>query len=95
MEEFRPIVADSVVLGMLNTGELAARHFVSRGNACNLTDAGRKAVLQAWERRLDTLITHPVFGYRVSYRRLFEVQARLFVRFLLGEIDEHPPFLVR
>jgi CRISPR-associated endonuclease Cas1/CRISPR-associated protein Cas4 len=95
MEEFRPVVADSVILGTLNTGELAARHFVTRGNACNLNDAGRRTLLDAWERRLDTLVTHPVFGYRISYRRLFEVQARLFVRFLLGEIDAHPPFLVR
>ncbi len=95
MEEFRPVVADSVVLGTLNTGELASRHFVTRGNACNLNESGRRTVLDAWERRLDTLVTHPVFGYRISYRRIFEVQARLFVRFLLGEIDEHPPFLVR
>lgn len=95
MEEFRPILADSVVVGMINTGELSAAHFVRRGTACNLTDAGRRAVLKAWERRLETLVTHPVFGYRLSYRRLFEVQARLFVRFLLGEIEEHPPILVR
>ena len=95
MEEFRPIVADSVVIGALNTGELAEEHFIKRGNASNLTDAGRRAVLEAWERRMDTLITHPVFGYRISYRRVFEVQARLFGRYLLGEIAEFPSFLVR
>ncbi|HCF59081.1 MAG TPA: CRISPR-associated endonuclease Cas1, partial [Myxococcales bacterium] len=95
MEEFRPIIADSVVIGAINTGELSAGEFVTRGNACNLNDAGRRKFLQAWERRLDTLVTHPVFGYRISYRRTFEVQARLFGRYLLGEIAEYPPFVVR
>ncbi|MGI5862876.1 MAG: CRISPR-associated endonuclease Cas4g/Cas1g [Myxococcales bacterium] len=95
MEEFRPIIVDSVVIGAINTGELSASEFVTRGNACNLNDVGRRKFLQAWERRLDTLVTHPVFGYRISYRRTFEVQARLFGRYLLGEIDEYPAFVVR
>jgi CRISPR-associated protein Cas1 len=95
MEEFRPIVADSVVLSLFNTGEISEAQFVTRGGACNLTDAGRRTVLEAWERRMDALVTHPVFGYRISYRRVFEVQARLFGRFLLGEIPSYPAFLVR
>lgn len=95
MEEFRPVVADSVVLSLLNTGELGDGQFVTRGGACNLTDVGRRTALEAWERRMDTLVTHPVFGYRISYRRVFEVQARLFGRYLLGEIPSYPAFLVR
>lgn len=95
MEEFRPILADSVVLTALNTGELGRQHFVQRGPACNLNDAGRKCFLDAWERRMDTLVTHPVFGYRISYRRVIEVQTRLLGRFLLGEIDAFPAFVVR
>jgi CRISPR/Cas system-associated endonuclease Cas1 len=52
-------------------------------------------MIAAFERRLDQEITHPVFGYRVSYRRLFEVQARLFGRFLAGEIPEFPQITPR
>ncbi len=44
---------------------------------------------------MDELITHPVFGYRISYRRTFEVQARLLGRFLTGELDAYPPFRTR
>jgi CRISPR-associated protein Cas1 len=44
----------------------------------------------AYERRLDQLVTHPIFGYRLSYRRLLEVQARLLGRYLLGELDAVP-----
>lgn len=95
MEEFRPIIADSVAIKMINTGEVTERHFIRRGGACSLTDTGRKRFFEAWERRMDELVTHPVFGYRISYRRVLEVQARLFGRYLLGEIDAFPAFLVR
>ncbi len=95
MEVFRPVVADSAVLTALNTGELTAGHFVRRGPAVNLNERGRKKLIACYERRVDGLVTHPVFGYRISYRRVFEVQARLLSRHLLGEIDALPPFEVR
>jgi CRISPR-associated endonuclease Cas1/CRISPR-associated protein Cas4 len=95
MEEFRPIIGDSVVLTAINQGELTAVHFITRGPSCNLTDAGRRKFIAAYERRMDHLVTHPVFGYRISYRRVLEVQARLLGRHLLGEIDEFPAFEVR
>ncbi len=90
MEPFRPLVADSAVLRAINNGEVAAADFVERAGAVALTPKGRKAIIAAFERRLDQEITHPVFGYRISYRRLFEVQARLLGRFLAGEIPEFP-----
>ena len=40
-------------------------------------------------------ITHPVFGYRISYRRVLEVQARLLARHLTDEIPDYPPFTTR
>lgn len=52
-------------------------------------------VLNAYERRLRQKIVHPVFGYRISYRRVLEVQARLLARHLLGEIRHYPSFLTR
>jgi CRISPR-associated protein Cas1 len=94
-EEFRPLVADSVVLMLVNNGEVTPSSFLRRAGAVALTDAGRRAVLAAFERRMDTLVTHPVFGYRVSYRRILEVQARLLGRVLLGEIAEYPSFCTR
>jgi CRISPR-associated protein Cas1 len=56
---------------------------------------GRKRLLEAYERRLDTEVTHPRFGYSVSYRRVFEIQARLLARFLSGEIPGYEPFCTR
>jgi CRISPR-associated endonuclease Cas1 len=90
MEPFRPILADSTVITAINNGEVKPGDFVSAGRACALSPAGRKKMIAAFERRLATEITHPIFGYRLSYRRLLEIQARLLGRHLLGEIPELP-----
>lgn len=95
MEEFRPILADSVVVNVINTGVVTGKDFVHRGVGVMLTGDGRKKVLRAWERRLAEQVTHPVFGYRVSYRRVLEVQCRLLARHLLGELPEYPGFKTR
>ena len=68
---------------------------MSAGPAVNLKPHAKRAFIQAYERRLDQEVTHPVFGYRVSMRRLLEVQARLLARHLAGEIDEYPHYLIR
>lgn len=92
MVEFRPLICDSVVIGLINNGEVRSRDFVGRGGAWNLTPEGRRTFLAAYDRRMDQLVTHPVFGYSVSSRRILEVQARLLGRHLLGELPEYPQF---
>jgi CRISPR-associated endonuclease Cas1/CRISPR-associated protein Cas4 len=95
MEPFRPILADSTVIQVINNGEVKADGFIAAGPAVNLKPHARKAFIAAYERRLDQEVTHPMFGYRVSMRRLLEVQARLLARHLSGEIDPYPHYLVR
>jgi CRISPR-associated protein Cas1 len=95
MEEFRPIVADSIVLGVVNNGVLTPEDFIRRGTAVALTPAARKKFISAYERRMDVLITHPLFGYKISYRRVLEVQCRLLGRTLSGELKEYPAFRTR
>lgn len=95
MEELRPIVADSVVVGAINTGVITADDFVSIADACNLKPHARRNLTDAFERRLDQLIAHPIFGYRISYRRVIEVQARLLARVITGELTTYPPLLTR
>ena len=95
VEEFRPLIADSVCLTLINNGELGLEHFIARGDAAALTQNGRRKVIEAWERRMDTLVTHPLFGYAVSYRRILEIQARLLSRHLLGELPTYPVFRTR
>jgi CRISPR-associated endonuclease Cas1/CRISPR-associated protein Cas4 len=95
MEPFRPLVADSSVIQAINNGEIRPTDFISAAGSVALTEDGRKRFIATFERRLGHEITHPLFGYRVSYRRLFELQARLLGRFLLGDIPEYPNFTTR
>jgi len=95
LEEFRPLVVDSVVVGALNGGGFGVEDFQFHSSGVAMRPAARRRLLLAYERRMDQLIVHPVFGYRISYRRVLEVQARLFARCLLGEIEEYPSFRTR
>jgi CRISPR-associated protein Cas1 len=95
MEGFRPLIADSSVLSALNTRMVTARDFIQAGRAVALTAAGRKGLLRAYEQRMDSLVTHPLFGYRASYRRVLEIQARLLARVVTGELPRYPGFETR
>jgi CRISPR-associated protein Cas1 len=94
-EEFRPLLADSVVLTLVNNREVSPSHFVVRAGAVMLTDDGRRAVIRAWERRMTTSAKHPVFGYHVSYRRAVELQARILAAYLQGELPQYEPLVTR
>jgi CRISPR-associated endonuclease Cas1 len=95
MEPFRPLVSESVVMGVINNGEVDEGGFVSTMGGVIMKPHTRKNLTAAYERRLATEVTHPIFGYRCSYRRVFEIQARLFARYLLGELVEYPAFRTR
>jgi CRISPR-associated protein Cas1 len=95
MEEFRPLIAESAVLNCVNNKMLAPRHFVRAGRAVNLNAEGRKLFFQVYEQRINTLVTHPVFDYKVCYRRVVELQFRILARYLTGEIAIYTPFTTR
>lgn len=94
-EEFRPLLADSCVLTLINNREIRAADFVTRAGAVSLTQDGRRTVLRAWERRMTTTVRHPVFGYSVSYRRAMELQARILAAHLTGELPAYEPLVTR
>lgn len=95
MEPFRPLIADSAVLSAINTRMVTPADFVRSGPAVALTPNGRKGFFRAYELRMDSLVTHPLLEYRVSYRRMLEVQTRLLARYLENEITEYPVFVTR
>ena len=95
MEEFRPLIADSVVLTVINNGIVDRGDFTTLAGACSVKPQARKKIIEAHERRMDQSVTHPLFGYSVSYRRVLEVQARLLSRVLLGELTRYPAFITR
>lgn len=94
-EEFRPLVADSVVVRFLNNGQAGGGAFICRGGAYALTAAGRREFIAAFQQRMREEIRHPLFGYRASYRRIIELQARILARVLTTEIAVYRPFTTR
>ena len=95
MEEFRPVIADSSTLTLFNKEELAGNDFIRTGIGISLTPDARRKVITGYERRMQSEAVHPIFGYKLSYRRILEVQARLLSRVLSGEIKEYPAFVTR
>src|SRR5579859_78835 len=95
VEEFRPIIVDSVVLNMLNNRMLTPEDFVGELGAYRLKQEKRKVFFTKFEERLNEEVQHPLFGYKVTYRRCLELQVRLLAKVLTGEIDEYPPLLIK
>jgi CRISPR-associated protein Cas1 len=94
-EPFRPLIADSTAITLLNNGSLPDPCWVRAAGAVSLSATGRKAVIAAHERRMRQEVRHPIFGYTISYRQTLEVQARLLGRVMRGEIDDLPAFETR
>jgi CRISPR-associated protein Cas1 len=95
MEEFRPLIGDSTVLWALNNGELAETGLRDDLGVVRLTESGRKALIATYERRVSSEFKHPQFGYRVTWRRAMEIQARMFLAVVLGEADRYHPIVAR
>ena len=96
MEEFRPLVVDAVVLACLNKLIIQPEDFlVSLGNVCSLTPEARKKFLIQYEERKQTEIQHPIFEYKATYQRCFELQARILAKCIRGELERYEPFVIR
>lgn len=93
MEEFRPIIVDSVVLTLLNNRMLKSDDFHVELGAYRLKKEPRKVFLTRFEERLNEEVVHPLFGYKKKYIHCIEMQARLIAKYLTGEIKEYPPFV--
>ncbi|WP_287129089.1 CRISPR-associated endonuclease Cas1 [Candidatus Cyanaurora vandensis] len=97
MEEFRPLVVDSVVLATLNREILQPTDFTVEAvsGAVRLTDGGRKVFLKQYEQRLNGTFKHPVLQKQCSFRQAIEWQARLLAKFALGTTDQYPPLILK
>jgi CRISPR-associated protein Cas1 len=95
MEPYRPLIADSLALRVVNTREIQEDDFDSVVGGVSLSAKGRKKYLIAYERRMNQEVTHPLFGYRISYRRTLELETRILARVLEGELEEIHPLVTR
>ena len=95
IEEFRPIIADSVVVTLINNRQITPNDFTQSHGGWFLKDPARKKFYAAYEKRKSETITHPVFKYKISFRRALELQVRLLAKCLMGEIETYTPLMVR
>lgn len=95
MEEFRPLISDSVAISMVNRSEVGRDDFIISASGVFLNEHGRRAYWEAYSRRMETEVAHPHFGYRMPYRRMLEVQARQMWRFVRGESEGYIGFTTR
>ena len=95
MEEFRAVIADSVVVSLINRKQVKAAHFTVVGGSYRLTPEGRKTIIAAFEKRMATEITHPIYGYSVTWRRAVEVQARMLLGVINGTTRDYTGVTVR
>jgi len=93
MEELRPILADRLVLSLVNRRQLRSRDFETRdGGAVFLTDEARKTVLTAWQERKKEERKHPFLEETIPLGLVPHVQAQLLARHLRGDLDAYPPW---
>jgi CRISPR-associated protein Cas1 len=96
MEEFRPILADRLAITLINRKQLQPEHFeLMPGGAVQLTEDGRRAVIQAYQERKEDEIEHRVLKQKVPLGLIPHVQARLLARHLRNDLKDYPPFLYR
>ncbi len=94
MEEFRPFIADRLVLNLINLGQIKAEGFQQgKTGAVVMNSDARKVVLTAYQKRKQDIITHPFIGEKVAIGNLFHIQAQLLARCIRGDLDGYPPFL--
>jgi CRISP-associated protein Cas1 len=97
MEEFRPLVADAVVLSALNKRFFTPADFITEplSGAVSLTPEGRKTFLRLYTQKKQSDFKHPVLGRKCTYQEAFELQARLLAKYLMGETDKYPPLVLK
>jgi len=96
MEEFRAVMADRLVLTLINRGQIGANDFVEReGGAVLLEGDARRAVVVAYQERKQEEITHPLLETKMPIGLLPQIQARLLARHIRGETETYLPFLAR
>ena len=92
MEELRAPLCDRLALALINRGQITAKSFEKLAVPFHLTDAARKTVIGAWQRRKQETILHPFLGEKVPIGLIPHCQSMLMARVLRGDLDVYPPF---
>jgi CRISPR-associated protein Cas1 len=96
MEEFRPLLAERLVLALVNRQQIRPDGIVTQeGGAVQLTEAARRAVLAGYQQRKREEVTHPLLEHKVPVGRLPFLQARILARHLRGDLPAYLPCVLK
>ena len=96
MEEFRAVLADRVALSLINLSQIDGKGFTTTESGAVVMDNDtRKTVLTMWQKKKKEQIQHPFLLEKVEIGLLPHVQALLLARYLRGDLDAYPPFLMK
>jgi CRISPR-associated protein Cas1 len=96
MEELRPVLADRIALTLINRQQIKPKDFVVQpSGAVLLNESGRRIVLQEYQAKKNETITHPFLNEKMTIGLVPHIQARLFARYLRGDLESYPPFMLR
>ncbi|MCA9983215.1 MAG: CRISPR-associated endonuclease Cas1, partial [Anaerolineales bacterium] len=102
MEEWRPVVADSLALELVNRNVLRPEDFVRTGRKERPVELGEPLiarVLQAYGQRLESPVTHALAGGpdggATPLRRAIELQVRRLARVVAGQDSQYEPMKAR
>jgi CRISPR-associated protein Cas1 len=96
LEEFRALLADRLVLSLINLRQVHPDGFeIQPGGAVQMTSTTRKVVLTALTQRKRDEVTHPILGEKASVGLLPHIQARLLARHIRGDLQEYPALVLK
>ena len=93
MEHLRPLVADRLVLSLVNNQQVRPNDFrKTESGAVELTDEARKLVISSHQERKAATIVHPLLGEEICGGLVPHIEARLLALTLRNDMDTFPPF---
>ncbi|MDR1885592.1 MAG: type I-C CRISPR-associated endonuclease Cas1c [Synergistaceae bacterium] len=94
MEEFRPWLADRLVLSLINRKQVNPEGFSRAENgAVEMSEETRKVLIAAWHDRKQEALTHSFTGEKMEIGLIPHIQARLLARHIRGDLEEYPPYV--
>ena len=94
MEELRPLLADRLVLALLNRRQLSPHDFTTEAiGVVSLSESARKTVLVAWQERKKRTLVHPFTHQEQPLGLIPFIQSALLARHLRGDLEDYPPFI--
>lgn len=96
MEELRPYMVDRFVVMLINTKQVNSSDFIMKeSGGILIDDEARKKLVQKWQLRKQETLIHPFLKEKIEIGLIPYAQSLLLARYIRGDMDGYPPFLMR